>query len=102
MIVEYIRYNVAAEQRENFIEAYTKAAQQLDASEYCLAYEVAECTEELGNFILRIEWTSQEEHLQGFRKSQVFGDFFANVKPFYSSIQEMRHYSKLIFNKKHE
>lgn len=101
MTVEYIRYKVTEEQREAFVEAYQKASEQLDASEYCLAYELTECEEEAGQFILRIEWTSKEEHLNGFRKSNLFPPFLAHVKPFFNNIQEMRHYrlTKLVKKK---
>ena len=92
MTIEYIRYKINAEQRDFFIESYTMAADQLAASEYCKAYELSECEEEPGVFILRIEWTSTEDHMNGFRKSTGFRDFFSNVKPFFDSIQEMKHY----------
>ena len=92
MIIEYIRYKVALEQREAFVRAYTEGAKQLEASPHCQAYELTECEEEAGQFILRIEWTSTEEHLNGFRKSDLFPKFLANVKPFFDNIQEMRHY----------
>lgn len=64
----------------------------LDASANCLAYELARCTEEPTSFILRIEWDSIDGHMQGFRKSAVFGEFLAAVRPFMSDIREMRHY----------
>lgn len=92
MVVEYIRYKVNPEQKYQFIEAYKNASQQLESSEFCKAYELTECEEEPGQFILRIEWTSGDDHMNGFRKSSVFPAFFANVKPFFNNIQEMRHY----------
>lgn len=92
MTIEYIRYKVAPDQREAFIEAYAQAAGQLTNSEYCLAYELTECEEEPGRFMMRIEWTSTEEHLNGFRKSADFPPFFAHVKPYFDNIEEMRHY----------
>lgn len=92
MIVEYLRYQVDANQRQPFIDAYTRAAEQLDQSEYCMAYELTECEEEPGQFILRIEWTSTDEHLNNFRKSADFATFFAHVRPFFNNIQEMHHY----------
>lgn len=92
MVVEYIRYHVAADQRAALVEAYRRAAAGLDAAPECLAYELAECEEEPGHFILRIEWTSTEAHLQGFRKGPHFAGFFAHVKGFFPNIQEMRHY----------
>jgi hypothetical protein len=48
--------------------------------------------EEAGQFMLRIEWTSTQEHLNGFRKSELFPPFFASVQGIFNNIQEMRHY----------
>jgi quinol monooxygenase YgiN len=62
MVVEYIRYKIPLERRDAFIEAYSNASKQLDASEYCLAYELTECEEERESFILRIEWVSKDMH----------------------------------------
>ena len=92
MTVEYIRYKVEPAQRNAFVDAYAQAATQLQASPFCQAYELTECEEEEGQFMLRIEWTSTDEHLNGFRKSELFPPFFALIKPFFANIQEMRHY----------
>ena len=93
MIIEYIRYKVTAEQRTAFIQSYTAASGQLDASPFCQSYEISECAEEPGLFVVRITWTSAEDHMNGFRKSSLFPGFFAHVKPFYTNILEMRHYN---------
>ena len=100
MVIEYIRYKVQPENREAFTGAYEKASKQLDDSGYCLAYELAECEEEPGSYILRIEWTSTDQHLNGFRKSELFPAFFGNVKPFFDAIQEMRHYNPTAISKR--
>jgi hypothetical protein len=44
--------------------------------------------------VVRIEWSSVQEHEQGFRRSAAFGRFFAAVKPFIEQIEEMRHYAR--------
>jgi quinol monooxygenase YgiN len=93
MIIEYIRYKIAPEQRQAFIQAYVQAAVQLDDSKFCLGYELAECEEEQEQFILRIEWTSTDDHLNGFRKSSDFPIFFAHVRPYFNNIEEMHHYT---------
>ncbi len=92
MTVEYIRYNIEAEKKDQFLAAYENASKQLDDSEFCLGYELTQCEEEPANFILRIEWTSTEDHLNGFRKSLEFGTFLGHVRPFFNDIQEMNHY----------
>ena len=93
MIVEYTRYRIPEEERRAaFLEAYGKAAQYMKSSPACLAYELTHCTEEADWFMLRIEWKSTEEHLQGFRKEPGFKEFFHLVQPFFHDIAEMQHY----------
>jgi quinol monooxygenase YgiN len=92
MIVEYIRYRIPAELAAAFERDYANAARSLDASPWCLGYELAGCTEEPACYVLRIEWTSAEDHLQRFRGSAEFASFLAAIKPYIGNIDEMRHY----------
>ncbi|WP_251094680.1 antibiotic biosynthesis monooxygenase [Streptomyces sp. Caat 7-52] len=90
--VEYIRYRVPEQQSAEFLAAYTRAAAQLAAAPQCTDYELARCEEEPESFVLRITWTSTKDHLEGFRKSELFPPFFAEIKPYVRQIEEMRHY----------
>lgn len=92
MIVEYIRYRIPAAAQADFLAAYGAAARALDASPFCLNYELAQGAEESERFILRIHWTSAEDHLRGFRSSSEFRDFLAQVKPYLGNVEEMQHY----------
>jgi quinol monooxygenase YgiN len=92
MINEYIRYRIESARAADFLAAYTAAAEQLRASEHCLGYELARCTEAPEYFILRIQWDSADGHLQGFRKSPDFPSFFRAIAAFVKDIEEMRHY----------
>lgn len=90
--VEIIRYNVPEDEKANFEEAYHKAGAVLKASPFCLGYDIIRGVEVKQNYIVRIHWTSVDDHLNGFRKSKEFTSFFAIVKPFYNNIEEMKHY----------
>ena len=92
MIVEYIRYNIPAEDQAAFEEAYASAASALDASPHCHAYELARCAEDPSQYVLRIEWESAEGHMEGFRRSAEFRGFLAKIRPYIPAILEMRHY----------
>jgi quinol monooxygenase YgiN len=92
MIIEYVRYQVEAEQAEALIAAYQVAATSLQASTHCQAFELTRCTEAPESFVLRIVWDSLSGHLQGFRSSPEFQTFFKAIQPFFTRIQEMRHY----------
>lgn len=92
MIVEYTRYKVDEKRRTLFERVYEKAGEALASSVHCLHYELSHCSEDPGYYILRIEWDSEEGHLQGFRASPEFKTFFALVQPYVKDIEEMRHY----------
>jgi heme-degrading monooxygenase HmoA len=92
--VEIIRYNIATDQITLFEEAYAKAGAILEKSPYCLGYEIIHGVDEPQHFIVRIHWTSKQDHMTGFRNSAEFGSFFTLVKRFYNNIEEMKHYEK--------
>jgi quinol monooxygenase YgiN len=94
MTLEYIRYRIAEpERRAAFEKAYTVAAELLDQAPQCLGYELAHGVEEPDRYILRIEWTSVQDHEQGFRSGPHFGAFLAEVRPYIRDIEEMKHYA---------
>ena len=95
MTLEYIRYEIPESQRAAFIAAYAAAKGPLMASPYSRAFDLCQCAEDPGQFILRIEWTSAEDHMERFRGSAEFRTFFAHIKPFLRNILEMRHYKRI-------
>jgi truncated hemoglobin YjbI/quinol monooxygenase YgiN len=93
VIVEYIRYRVPPERLAGFEPAYARAADALRAAPQCVHYELSRCLDDPACYLLRIIWTSVDEHLGGFRHGPVFGEFFAEIKPYVEDIEEMRHYA---------
>ena len=94
--VEIIRYDIPQNQWEQFEKAYESAGKYLGKSKYCLSYAIHKGSEEPNHYLVIIHWTSEDEHLNGFRKSPDFMPFFNLVKPFYNQIQEMKHYKELV------
>lgn len=92
MTIEYIRYKIEGDATA-FEQAWTAAAAFLDRDDRCLGYELARCEEDPTLYILRIEWTSTEAHMKGFRRSAEFPHFFKCIQPYLKSIQEMQHYA---------
>ncbi|MEV6173214.1 antibiotic biosynthesis monooxygenase [Streptomyces sp. NPDC051954] len=90
--VEYIRYRIPEQQSAEFLAAYTRAAAQLAAAPQCVDYELTRCEEDFEHYVLRITWTSTEDHLEGFRKSDLFPDFLSAIRAYIGHIEEMRHY----------
>lgn len=96
MVIEYIRYSIANEQAGEFEAAYAAAEPWLRASPHCLGFELSRCVEDSTQFVVRIEWTSVDDHLQGFRKSAQFPPFLAAIRPYIEHIAEMRHYAPTV------
>ena len=92
MVIEYIRYRVGLNRAPDFLDAYAVAAAVLEGDPRCLAYQVSRGQEEPDRFMVRIEWISVADHLEGFRRSPAFRSFFAAVRPFFDYIEEMSHY----------
>ncbi|WP_353471593.1 antibiotic biosynthesis monooxygenase [Salipiger sp. H15] len=93
MTVEYIRYSVPADQQEAFLRDYAAARAPLLRSPYALEFEICQCDEDPAQFILRILWTSAEDHMEKFRGSEEFREFFGHIRPYLGMIEEMRHYT---------
>ncbi|MER5440233.1 antibiotic biosynthesis monooxygenase [Streptomyces sp. NPDC002790] len=91
--IEYIRYHIPEPRSAEFLAAYTHAATQLSASPYCVSYELTRCEEDFEHYVLRIEWTSTEDHLKGFRTSELFPEYLTAIRPYVGYIDEMRHYA---------
>lgn len=75
--------------------AYAAAMAPLLASPFCRGAELSRCVEAPEAFILRIEWTSLRDHMEGFRASPAFRAFLGHVRPFVGDIAEMRHYERV-------
>lgn len=95
MIVEYLRYEIDSVRQDKFVADYKAASVPLLSSPYAVSFDICQCAEDPRQFILRIEWTSAKDHLEGFRGSAEFKGFFGHVRSYVSDIAEMRHYTRL-------
>ena len=93
MIIEYVRYRIDPTQAEQFEADYARAAEHLAASPHCVGYELARCEEDPDRYVLRVRWDSLVGHLEGFRRSDRFPQFFAAIRAHVGSIEEMQHYT---------
>ena len=92
MVPEIIRYRIPQAQASAFEESYSQAAEILQQSEECLGYELVRCVKDRDLYLLIIRWKSASAHLEGFRRSGRFPEFFGLVKPFLPNLLEMEHY----------
>src|SRR3954447_23084437 len=94
MIVEYIRYRIAEERQDACLADDGRAAQVLARADQCVDYELSRSVDEPACHVLRITWTSAEDHLQGFRDGDLVPGLPAAIRPYLPDIEEMRHYER--------
>ena len=92
MIVEYVRYQLINKPADALLSAYRAAGPSLAAAPECLGYEVTQCVDEPASVVVRILWTSAQDHMTRFRSGPHFPPFLTHVRPFVGDIAEMRHY----------
>ena len=92
MSIEIIRYRIPPGEEGAFEASYGEAQRYLKDSPACRSYELLRCDEEPERYLLRIEWTSTADHLDGFRRSAAFQPFLALVRPYIRAVEEMQHY----------
>jgi heme-degrading monooxygenase HmoA len=91
-VIEYIRYEFTPDGTDDFEAAYRAVGRFLSGSPHCRSWELARGVEEAGRFVVRIEWDSIEGHVQGFRGSPEFAQFFGTLSAFAGQRLEMGHY----------
>lgn len=94
VIVEYVRYRIGGERRADFERAHGEAVAVLSAAKECVDFELSRSADEPECYVLRITWTSAEDHLHGFRRSRPFGSFLDAIQPYIDDIEEMRHFER--------
>jgi len=92
MIPEILRYRIAAARADAFERDYAAAGDALRRSPHCLGFELLRSDKDPELYLLTIHWDSADGHLQGFRQSPEFRDFFAHIKPYLADLLEMEHY----------
>ncbi|MFJ8197646.1 group II truncated hemoglobin [Streptomyces sp. NPDC096152] len=90
--VEYIRYRVPEQQSAEFLAAHRRAATRLAAAPQCVDYELARAEDDFEHYVLRVTWTSTQDHVEGFRSSDLFPAYAAEVRPYAEQVEESRHY----------
>jgi hemoglobin len=66
VVVEYIRYTIEDARAQAFEQAYRRSGEALKVSPHCEHYEVSRCSEDPTQYVVRIEWDSEEGHMKPY------------------------------------
>ena len=93
MIVEIADFKVRPEQRAEFIQAMSGAAQSIlsKAAGY-RSHRILACQESPGRVVLTVEWNTLEDHTVGFRQSPAFPAWRAVIGPYFAEPPHVEHF----------
>ena len=93
MILERALFVIKPGQADDFEKAFAQAAPLIRAAKGCRKAEMHRGVENPDGFILLVEWDTLEDHMVGFRKSKVFGEWRAILGPHFASPPAVEHYT---------
>lgn len=94
MILEVAIIDVKPGAGPGFETAFAEARKILAAQPGHRANRLQRCIEAPERFLLQVEWTTLEDHTEGFRRSADFARWRELVGPFFAAPPSVQHYDE--------
>ena len=95
MITEEARYEVHADQTDEFIKGFAAALPLIRAARGCHGATLHRSVENPTQFVLLVSWESVADHLEGFREAPEFETWRSLTRPHLSAPVFMHHLDAL-------
>ena len=95
MVLEVAVIEVTPGQEDAFTAAYRRARQQVASAPGCRSVRMTRGVESPSRFVLLVEWDSVEAHERGFRATERFTRWRAEIGPYFASPPQVEHYADL-------
>jgi heme-degrading monooxygenase HmoA len=92
MILEHVVLDVVPGREEEFDTAFSRAKSIIAGSPGFVSLRLHRCVERPSRFLLLVEWETLEDHMEGFRNSEAFGEWRAALHHFYDPAPTVQHY----------
>ncbi len=96
MILEHAVLQVTAGQEAAFEDAFATAKGIISAAAGFGGLRLCRCLEAPGRYLLLVEWTTLEDHTEGFRGSDRYQEWRALLHHFYDPFPTVDHYEAVI------
>ena len=96
MIREVATLTIDDANSEAFEAAVAQARPLFEAADDCLSFARERIIERPGGYMLLVEWTSVEAHMELFRESENFQKWRALAGPFFSEPPQVVHTQKVV------
>ena len=95
MILEVAVLNVKPGQGEDFEMAFGEAQSIISSMHGYESHQLQRCIEKPNRYILLVNWSSLEDHTEGFRKSLEYKEWRKLLHHFYDPFPEVEHYTNV-------
>jgi heme-degrading monooxygenase HmoA len=95
MVLERALIPVLPGHEEQFEQAIARARGVVARAQGFRGMRVLRGVENPQSYLLLIEWDSVEDHMQGFRESELFGEWRALIGPHFDGAPQVEHYTPL-------
>ena len=95
MILEHAILNVIPGQERDFEEAFSNAKSIIASSVGFASLRLEHCIEQPNRYLLLVEWESLEDHVVGFRGSEMFQQWREMLHHFYDPFPTVEHFENL-------
>ena len=92
MILEVAMLDVREGTRNEFEAAFKKASNIISSMPGYVSHELQRCIETPNRYVLLVRWQRLEDHTEGFRKSDGYGQWKRLLHRFYDPFPTVEHF----------
>ena len=92
MILELATVDIKQGTNKEFEEALEKAQFVISKSKGYIGHQFQKCIEQENRYVLLIQWETLEDHIKGFRESELFKEWRALIGLYFESTPFVQHY----------
>ena len=92
MILEVAILNIIPGKEDDFLKAFSEAKNIIAGMPGYISHQLKRCIENIGQFILLVEWEKLTDHTEGFRGSKEYQEWKSLLHHFYDPFPTVEHY----------
>ncbi len=96
MILEAAILNVKPGQSAEFEAAFKEASAIIAASPGYLGHRLQRCLEVADKYLLLVRWETLEDHIEGFRGSLAYAEWWRLLHHFYEPFPVVEHFTEVV------
>jgi heme-degrading monooxygenase HmoA len=96
MIVEQAEFAIVEGREEEFERTMMVAREVIARSPGFVSVELARGIERPSVYLLRVHWRAVDDHMRGFRESELYKEWSSLVRPFFAGDPKVEHFEPRI------